>query len=177
MASCPYIRAHWRHLANTIEHVHPSTHLSPQSSDTVNGSVRPFLHSLRQKVPILYNGRPYPPELTLPIGDLDLSCNTWCFQPIRVHNPSGTSIGPVVFAQMTAECLNILQWFAFFPSKLPLPMLASGPHLICSSLGPPESGKQMELDRFGRFCRADRLTEWQDDWQTTLLSAMWRNNA
>jgi len=23
----------------------------------------PFLHSLRQKVPILYNGRPYPPEL------------------------------------------------------------------------------------------------------------------
>jgi len=26
------------------------------------------------------------------------------------------------------------------PSKLPLPMLASGPHVIRGSLGPPESG-------------------------------------
>jgi len=44
---------------------------------------------------------------------------------------------------MTAECLYTLQWFACFPSKLPLPMLASGPHLILGSLGPPESGTQM----------------------------------
>jgi len=28
------------------------------------------------------------------------------------------------------------------PSKLPLPMLASGPHVIRGSLGPPESGTQ-----------------------------------
>jgi len=27
---CPSTRAHWRHLANTIEHVHPSAHSSPQ---------------------------------------------------------------------------------------------------------------------------------------------------
>jgi len=30
-ATCPSTRAHWRHLANTIELVHPSDHASPQS--------------------------------------------------------------------------------------------------------------------------------------------------
>jgi len=31
------------------------------TTHTANRSVQPFLHSSRQKVPILYNGRPYPP--------------------------------------------------------------------------------------------------------------------
>jgi len=126
------------------------------TTDTANGSVQSFLHSSRQKVPILYNGRPYPPELPLPVGDLDLRCNTWCFRPIRVHNPNGTSIGSAVFAQMTAECLYTLQWFVCFPSKLPLPMLASGPHLIRGSLGPPKSGTQMATWSFQPF-----LQGWQ----------------
>jgi len=91
------------------------------TTDTANGSVQSFLHSLWQKVPILYNGRPYPPELPLPMGDLDLPFNTRCFRPKRVHNPNGTSIGSAVFAQMTADCLYTLQWFACFPSKLPHP--------------------------------------------------------
>jgi len=30
-ATCPSTMAHWRHLANTIELVHPSAHSSPQS--------------------------------------------------------------------------------------------------------------------------------------------------
>jgi len=80
------------------------------------------LHSLWQKVPILYNGRPYPPELPLPMGDLDLPCNTWCFRPMRVHNPNGTSIGSAVFAQMTAECL-----YTVFHKK-------TGPFVISSYL-------------------------------------------
>jgi len=47
------------------------------TTDTANGSVQSFLHSLWQKVPKPYNGRPYPPELPLPMGDhLDLPCNT-----------------------------------------------------------------------------------------------------
>jgi len=45
-------------------------------------------------------------------------CNTWCFQPMRVHIPNGTSIGSVVFAQMTAECLRTLQWFVCFPLRI-----------------------------------------------------------
>jgi len=137
-ATCPSIRAHSRHLANTIEVVHPSAHSSPQSKRQMERFSR-FC-----TVSILYNGRPYPPELPLPMGDLDLPCNTLCFRPMGAHNPNGTSIGSAVFAQMTAECLYSLQWFVCSPSKLPLPMLASGPHIVIrGSFGPPESGTQM----------------------------------
>jgi len=62
------------------------------------------LYSLRHKMPILYNGLPYPPEVPFPTGDLHLPCNTRCFGPMRAHNRNGTSIGSAVFAQMTAEC-------------------------------------------------------------------------
>ena len=41
----------------------------------------------------------------------------------------------------------------------------------------PSPERKWQLDRFSRFCRADRLTERQKDRQTTLLSAMRRNNA
>jgi len=41
------------------------------TTQTANQLAQPFLHSSQQKVPILYNGRPYPPELSLPMGDLD----------------------------------------------------------------------------------------------------------
>ena len=96
---------------------------------------------------------------------------------MRAHNPNGTSIGSAIFAQMTAECLYTLQWFACFPSKLSLPMLASGPHLMVVHWAHPSPERKWQLDRFSRFCRADRLTERQTDRQTTLLSAMQRNNA
>jgi len=59
--------AHWRHLANMIEPVHPSAHSSPQPKRQMDRFSR-FLHSLRQKVPILYSGCPYPPELPFPMG-------------------------------------------------------------------------------------------------------------
>jgi len=41
----------------------------PESTiHTVNQLVQPFLHSSRQKVPILYNGGPFSPKLLLPTG-------------------------------------------------------------------------------------------------------------
>jgi len=134
------------------------------TTDTANGSVQSFLHSLCQKVPIiLYNGRPYQPELPLPMRDhLDLPCNIWCFRPKRVHNTNGTWIGSAIFAQMTAEYLYTLQWFACFPSKLSLVMLAAGPHLILGSLGQPKSGMQMATWSFQPFLKGwqtDRATE------------------
>ena len=39
-ATCPSIRAHWRHLANTIELVHPSAQSSPQSKRQMDGFSR-----------------------------------------------------------------------------------------------------------------------------------------
>jgi len=111
------MRAHWRHWANMIELVHPAAHSSPQAKRQMDRFSR-FLHSLRQKVPILHNGLPYLLELPLPMGDLDLPCNTSCCGPMRAHNPNGTSIASAVFAQMTAECTYTLQWFACFRLKI-----------------------------------------------------------
>jgi len=133
---------------------------------TANWSVQPFLHSLRKKLSIIYNGRPYPPKLPLPMKDLDLPCNTWCFGPMKAHNPNGTSIGSAVFAQMTAECPYTVQWFACFPLKLPLPMLASGPHVIRVSLGLPEFAMQMATWLFQPFLQGSLVTDWQSDRQT-----------
>jgi len=41
----------------------------------------------------------------------------------------------------------------------------------------PSPERKWQLNRFSRFCRADKLTERQKDQQTTLLPAMRRNNA
>ena len=76
------------------------------TTETANGSVQPFLHILRQKVPIMYNRRPYPPEL-------------------------------------------------------PLPMVASGRHVIRDSLGPRESGTQMATWSFQLFLQGSLV--WQTD--------------
>jgi len=126
---------------------------------TANQSVKPFWHSSRQKVPIIYNGRPYPPELPLK-WRIWTPCNTWCLGPMRAHNPNGTSIGSAVFSQMTAECPYTLQLFACFPSKLPLPMLASGP---CNTwfIGPTESKTQMATWSFQPFLQGSLV--WQTD--------------
>jgi len=102
---------------------------------------------------------PLPTRIALSHGDLDLPCNTWCFGPMRAHNPNGTSIGSAVFAQMTAECPYA--GLPVSPSKLFLPMLASGPHVIHSSLGPAESGTQMATWSFQPFLQGSLV--WQTD--------------
>jgi len=48
-----------------------------------------------------------------------------------------------------------------YPSKLPLPMLASGPHVIPGSLGLPESGMQMATWSFQPFLQSSLV--WQTD--------------
>jgi len=123
------------------------------TTETANGSVQPFLHSLRHFVPILYNGCPYPPEVPFPTGDLDLPCNTWCFGHMQAHNRNGTWIGSAVFAQMTADCLSI--WFACFALKI-VPSHV-GIWTPCNTwfIGPTRvRNTNSNLDRFSPFCRA-----------------------
>jgi len=105
--TCPHGRAHWRHLANMIQLVLPS---APEfTTQTANRSVQPFLHSSRQKVNILYNGRPFPQKLPLPTGIWTPSNTRFLYRLIRAHKRNGISIRPAVFVQMTAECPYTLQ--------------------------------------------------------------------
>jgi len=117
----------------------------PESAtQTANRSLQPFLHSAQQKVPIFYNGRPFPPKLPLLMGDRDPHL-IWFLWPVRAHNPNGIIIiiiitylftnGSAVFAQLTTEYLNQFSHFCtddrtvslyftkgcpFPPSKFPL---------------------------------------------------------
>jgi len=137
------------------------------TTETANELVQPFLHSLRQKVPILHNGRPYPPELPFPMGDLDLPCNTWCFGPCEPTTQTAPrSLQPCL--HRWPQSVPILVCL-FPPSELFLPMLASGPHVIHGSLGPTEFGTQMATWSFQLLLQGSLLTsvtDWQSDRQT-----------
>jgi len=176
------VQCYWRGVGNVS--FHKGTLAPPGEYDWTCASFDPlecttdtakwigsvvFAQLMAESAYTLQWGHPYSPELPLSMGDLDLPCNTWCFRPIRVHNPNGTSIGSAVFAQMTAGCLYTLQWFTCFPSKLPLPMLASGLHVIRGSLAPPESGTQMGTSSFQPFLQGwqtETVTERQTDHAT-----------
>ena len=85
-----------------------------------------FLHSSWQKVPILYNGRHFPPKMAPSHwGGSGTPSNTWFHRPFRGHNPNGISIDWAIFTQMATEYPYTLQWDALSPSKLP--MGESGP--------------------------------------------------
>jgi len=146
---CPHQRAHWCHLANTIELVLPSAHPSPQSK---RQSVQSFLHSSRQKVPILYNGRPFPQNCPFSWGGLGPLSISWFLEPDPAHNPNCIMIASAIFAQVTAKCPYTLQWMPL-PPKLPLPMGDLDPHVRHDSLDPSEPTNQTaSLSVHSRFC-------------------------
>jgi len=156
----------WRHIGATWRIRLTGASFGPLESrtETANGSVQPFLHSLQQKVSILYNGHPYPPELSFPIGYLDLPCNKWCFGPMRVHNPNGPrSVQP---------CLHRL------PQSVPI-LVCLFPPQNCSShvvVWTPCNTWFIGLNRVRNengnlivsavFAGLTSVTDWQSDRQT-----------
>jgi len=93
-----------------------------------NRSVQPFVHSSRQKVPILYKPLPFPPKLPLPVEDLDLHLTHDSLGPSEpTTQMASRSVLLFFFAQMTAECPYTLQWDAHFPFKIAPSHGGSGP--------------------------------------------------
>jgi len=100
------MRAHWRHLANTIKLVNHSPQWSPQSKrqiDRFSSLNFTMAAHIPQNCPLTWG--------------IWTPSNTRLLGPIRAHRPNGTSISLAVLAQMTAECPYTLQWFAF-PLKI-----------------------------------------------------------
>jgi len=83
-----------------------------------NRSVQPFLHSSWQKVPILYNGNPFPQNCAFSWG-ISTPSNSWFLGPFWAENPNSVTISLAVFAQVTAECPYALQWAALSPKIAP----------------------------------------------------------
>jgi len=122
----------WRQCALPWEHIGAAWRIrlnlyflgAPEATtQTANRSFQAFLHSSRQKVPILYNGRPFPPKLPLPMGDLD---------PHLTHDSLGPSEPTTQTASWSAQPFsrrwpqNVPRLYNGTPlpppSKLPLPI-------------------------------------------------------
>ena len=134
---CPHGRAHWRHLANTIELVLPSAHPSPQSKRQIDRFSR-FCTAQGRKSLHFTMGDPFLQNCPFSWWIWTLS-NSWFLRPIWADKPNGISVGSAVFAQMTAdgaECHYTLQWDAPFPLKIAPSRGEFGPNLIHGSLGP-----------------------------------------
>jgi len=98
------MRAHWRHLANTIEPVLPSAHPSPQSKRQIN----PFSLSCTAhgRKSLYLQWTLLPPKLPLAMGDLDphliygsmgpsessTQMVSWSFQPFLHRRPQSVPI-------------------------------------------------------------------------------------
>jgi len=119
------------------------------TTQTANRSVKPFLHSSRHKVPI---------TMGVPIHQ---NCPfKWGIGPHLTHDALGPREPTTQTAPRSVQlCLHrwprsvpiLYNGLPVSPSKLPLPMLSSGPHVIRGSLGPPESGTQMATWSFQLF--------------------------
>ena len=106
---CPLTRAHWRHLANTIELVLPLAHPSPQCKRQIDW----FSHFCKGHSRVS-SGMPQhvlSPN-NCPFAWVVAPSNACFLAPTLVHNPNGISISSAVFAQITAECRYTLQWAA-----------------------------------------------------------------
>jgi len=85
------------------------------TTQTANGLFQPFLHSLRHKVPILYNGRPYPPELPFPTGDLDSHVTHDALSPCEPTTETAPqSVQPCLHRSPQSAPV----WFACFALKI-----------------------------------------------------------
>ena len=154
----------WHHLANTIEFVLPSAHPSPQSKRQIDRFSSAVLAQLTAESPYTYNGLFFPPKLSLPMKASGIPSNTW---PTKVLNPHNQFIHFCIDDRIVS--LYFTMGSRFSPSKLPLPMGDLNRHLTHDSLAHPSPQSKWHLDRFSRFCRADRPTDRQTDQQTTLL--------
>jgi len=132
-----YIGANWRIRLNSC-FLWPTQVHNPNGK-SIGSAVSAQLHSLRHKVPILYNGRPFPQNCPLPSGIWTPS-NTrfnWAHSSPKSKRHLDRFSN---FAQMTAECL--LYNRTPLHQHCPFPMGDLDPHLTHSSLGPPKSSTQ-----------------------------------
>jgi len=133
---CPPMRAQWCHLANTIELVHPSAHSSQQPEQQID-RFSPFCTDHGRKCLYFTMGALIHQNCPFPWEDLDPLSNAIPWTHANPFKPNGR------FCTNDCRVSLYFKWFAHSPSKLPLPMGRSGPHVIHSSLGPPESSTQM----------------------------------
>jgi len=174
-------KAHWRHLANTIELVHPSAHSRPQSKRQMDRFSR-FCTAYGRKCLCFTMGASIHQNCPFQWGIWTSDVTRDAFGPYEPTTQTAPRSAQPSLHRWARGVSIVYKGLPVSPSKLLLPMLASGPHVIHGSLGPPESGTLMVTWSFQPFSAGlTSVTHWQSDRssyrQTTLLGAMRRNNA
>ena len=70
------------------------------TAQTANRSVQPFLHNSQQKVPILYNGDPFPQSVPSR-GEIEPPSFSWFLEADRALNPNCITIGSAICRAVT----------------------------------------------------------------------------
>jgi len=141
-ATCPSTRARWHHLANTIQLVDPSVHSSPQSKRQINRFSR-LCTAYGRKCLYLTMGSPIHQNCPFPWSIWTSHATRDAFGPCEPTTQTAPrSVQPSLHRWPRSVSI-VYNGLPVSPSKLPLPMLASGPNVIRGSLGPPQSGTQM----------------------------------
>ena len=131
------------HLANTTELALPSAHPSPQPKWQID-QFSHFLHSSRQKVPIVYKftmRAPLSPNLTLPMrrpGPHPTRESLGASEPTT--QTAFRSVQPFFIDDRIVSLYFTMG--RLFHLKITPSHGGSGPHLVHGSLGPPESSTQ-----------------------------------
>ena len=146
---CPPMKAHWRHLANTIERVHPTAHLSPRPKRQIDRFSR-FCTADGRKCLYFTMGTLIHQNCPFPCGDLDLLSNTYI--PWTYARPKPIRHIDRFSRFCTDDCRVSIYFTMVRPFLLPIGHLDP-----CNTwfLGPhPSPQRKRQLDRFSRFCRA-----------------------
>ena len=126
-ATCPSIRAHWHYLANTFELVHPSTHSSPQSKRQMD-RFSCFCTAYGTKYTLQL--APLSTRIAPSHGDLDLRVTHDAFGHCELTTQTTPrSVQPSLHRRPRSVSI-VYNGLPVSPSKLPLPMVASGPHVM-----------------------------------------------
>ena len=170
---CGHISTTWRICLNLC-------FLRPTRVHNSNGKsiFLPFLHSSRQKVPMLYNGWSFPKKLLLLMGDLD---------PHLIHDSFGQSELTIQTASRSVQPFSH-RW----PQSVPI--LYNGPPLPPSNLPLPMGRSRLQSNTWfpgpTRILKPNGIsidsaifagltykyvTDRQTDWQTSLLAVLGRS--
>ena len=129
---------------------HPSAHWSPQSKRQMDRLSR-FRTAYGRKCLYFTMGAPIHQNCPFPWGIWTSHVTRDAFGPCEPTTQTAPRSVQPSLHRSTRSVSIVYNGLPVSPSKLPLPILASGPHAIRGSLGPPDSGTQMVLDRSSRF--------------------------
>jgi len=114
------MRAHWRHLANTVKLMLPLVYPSPQPNRHIDRFS--LFEQLMVECRQAYPGVSFPLTILPSHGGSGPHLVRASPGPTLVHNPYGVWIGSAVFAQITAEYHYSLHWAApFSPQNYSFP--------------------------------------------------------